>query len=1082
MNKKNYTIGLDLGISSVGWAVFNNDTDEIEYYGVRRFNQSDGAKDRRSQRSIRRRLKREKNRIKDTLKELEKIGFPNTITSDSKLIEKRYKGIREKIEKQDITNILCFMMANRGYIPFGDEEVNIVELNGLYPCEYYYELYKNTGRYRDLQKVVKYTDNIKEIEKLIETQSKYYKELNQEFLTKIIDIFKRKRKFWEGPGSYKLNHLSPYGRFKTNDDVNEYLENKKINPNYEKYLFEDLVGKCKISIHEKCAPKLNYYAEYFNFLNDFINISFNDIEKIEHKEYIYSDLKNHKLNADGLYALKEYILKSKKINIDTMFKEVLGTSIDNVSGMKYNKQGKHDMSMFNHYRYIKNAFESKNLNTTWIENILEYNKVIDYLTIAPGIVEIKNMIGTDPQITYKFTDEEFAVLSEIQKNKKSDLKYHSLSETVLKRAIEDMIKYCMNFMRVRKKLDYDKEAREYFKKNYTNKERKLPLIEDKYVDDIVASPQVKKTLRQAIKVINAIIKKEKQLPSVIAIESTKELNSKDKKAEIEKEQRLQEKLRNDAKEVIESKFGIEYATEDNIEKVMLYNEINGHCAYCNKPIDLNDVVHGIIEVEHILPRSKSFDDSFNNKTLACKECNSTKKNKTPYEFLNPQGMYDEFEKRIKSLKLSDKKIENLLFKDNLDKYSIKFINRNLRDTAYATTELINQIKLFNYYIEDKKIGKVLTLSTPGQLTSNLRRKYSLNKDRSDGDYHHAVDASIIAGITNTGIGKLIIESQNDDKFWIFKGKEISEKVNLLTNVSLNHVIDSIRKITKDNTPISFQTIKNPQGQLANANIYKIIEKDGKTYKIEQIDNIYNIDFTNKSEKDKFEKLLNNKDMTLLCYEQNRELYEYIKEIYEKYKVQKGNPFVNYVREINNLPNDVIVDGYKYGVRVPSKKNNGPFVKRLRYYSVINEPYLLNKENIKMKGNTKIGLDSLSQYCTRVYVDLDNKKFVFLPIYSISMDLNTKTIKEEDFYYQQLYKKYIGDKNIKHVVDLYNGDYIEVTKSNGEIIEGIYQYFHKTNNKICLKSGEYFTRSDRKLVVYSVDVLGNKYKRLTAEAY
>ena len=1081
--KKKYTIGIDLGINNVGWAVFNNNTNEIEYYGVRRFNSSDSALDRRIQRSTRRRIKRKENRVNDVLNELAKIGFPNKVQSDSKLIEKRYMSIKEKIEKQDITNILCFMVSNRGYIPFSDEEAEIVDLNGLLPCEYYYNLYINTGKYRNLQKVVKNTDNIREINKMLEVQSKYYPELNKEFSKKIINIFERKRKFWEGPGSYKINQISPYGRFKTEEDIKEYLDKKSVNPSYEKYIFEELIGKCKISINDKCAPKLNYYAEYFNFLNDFINISFNNIESIKNKEYVYSDLKSHKLNTDGLYAIKEYILTNKKINIETMFKDILGTNIDNVIGIKRTKQGKNDMSMFNYYKYIKNMFESRNLNTAWIDDILQYNKVIAYLTVAPGIIEVKNMINADPNFSYAFNEEEFNVLGEIIKNKKSDLSYHALSETILKRAIGDMLKYCLNFMQVRKKLDYDKEAREFFKNNYTEKKGNLPLIEKKYIDDIIASPQVKKTLRQAIKIINAIILKEKTLPTIIAIESAKELNSKNMKASIEKEQRIQEKIRIEAEKVIENTFGRGSINEVNIEKVMLYNEINGHCAYCNKPINLNEVIYGVIEVEHILPKSKSFDNSYNNKTLACKECNNFKTNKTPYAFLHPQGLYEEFEKRTKSLKLSEKKTENLLFKENLDKYSIKFINRNLRDTAYATSELVNQIKIFNYYLETITNGKkIKTLSTPGQLTSKLRNTYGLKKDRNDGDYHHAVDAAIVASITNTSIGELIIESQNNDKFWIFNSKKIGEKISFLTNVSLAHSIESIKRINEDNTPISFQTIKNPQGKLANANIYKIIEKDGKTYKIDQIDNIYNIDFSNKSEKERFEKLMNNKDMTLLCYDNNKELFNHIKDIYEKYKNEKGNPFVNYVREVNSLSNDIIIDGYLYGIKVPSKKNNGPYIKRLRYYSIINDPYLLKKQNIILKDSTKIGFDSLSQACTRIFIDLDNNKFVFLPIFSISMNLIKKTIKEYDHYYQKNYEKYIGNKRVRHVVDLYNGDYIEITKSNGKIVKGIYQCFHKTANAITLKNGDYFRRSDKEFTLYSFNILGKKHRRLTEKVY
>ena len=94
-----YSIGLDLGVNNVGWSIVDIDTAQIEKCGVRRFNTSDSAKDRRFQRNTRRRLKRRDTRKEDLLKLFGKINFPTTNTIDSKLIEKRYKGINEQITK-----------------------------------------------------------------------------------------------------------------------------------------------------------------------------------------------------------------------------------------------------------------------------------------------------------------------------------------------------------------------------------------------------------------------------------------------------------------------------------------------------------------------------------------------------------------------------------------------------------------------------------------------------------------------------------------------------------------------------------------------------------------------------------------------------------------------------------------------------------------------------------------------------------------------------------------------------------------------------------------------------------------------
>ena len=299
-----YSIGLDLGINNVGWAIVDIETNQIEKCGVKKFNSSSGAKDRREQRNARRRLKRKDTRKKDLLNLFDGIDFPNINTIDTKLIETRVKGIREKIDKQDIVNILCYLVTHRGYIPFGDEEVNFVDLGDKLPCEYYYDLYKNSlnNKYRALRETVKNSDNEKEIRKLLEVQRKYYPELDEKFENALLGengIFTRKRKFWEGPGS--INSWTSYGRFSSKEDVDNYILAKKENPRYEKYLFEDLIGKCAVYLNERCASTGNFYAEEFNLLNDFINISFKNIEDASNQEMFYKLDNNYfKLTREGL--------------------------------------------------------------------------------------------------------------------------------------------------------------------------------------------------------------------------------------------------------------------------------------------------------------------------------------------------------------------------------------------------------------------------------------------------------------------------------------------------------------------------------------------------------------------------------------------------------------------------------------------------------------------------------------------------------------------------------------------------------------------------------------------------------------
>lgn len=1082
-----YTIGIDLGINNVGWAILDNEKNQIEKSGVRLFNASDDASKRRGFRNTRRGKKRKDNRVNDVLKLFDEIGFPGHLIQDSKLIEKRWLGIQRKIEKQDIVNIVCYFMKHRGYIPFGDEEVNFVELNGLLPCQFYYEMYLEKGKYHGSDyPTVRIEENEKELNSLFSEQSKYYNELIN-IKDEIFKIFKRKRAFWEGPGS--INSLTPYGRFKTDEDVLEYNKNKEENSGFEKYIFEDLIGKCKIAINEKCVPKVNYYAEVFNLLNDFINVNIKNIEGLSEQDN-YVNIKNtYKFSEIALNKIINYCKENTSVKIESLLKKLFGLKFEDIEGYRVNKSRKPEFSTMQCYRSIKKILIDEKLSTEWLDDYTIYNRVIYNMAIAPGRVECLKMISSDSIISerYKFNELELNVLGTIylKLKKAGSFKYHSLSEKVLVKAINDMLSNQMNFMQVRKKFDYDKEMREYFASNYTTSIDGMVHISSKYVDDIIASPQVKKSLRQAIKVINAIISEKKSLPEVIAIESTKDMNGNDLRKEIEKDQKIRETIRKNARDLIISYFGEEKLNEKNIDKVMLYNEINGECPYCGKvKIKLEDVIDNRIEVEHILPLSKSCDDSFDNKTIVCTNCNHTKGNKTPYEFLNAKQDYDSFKERIKSLKnMAESKKDRLLFEGSIDKYKTRFFNRNLRDTAYATTELINQINLFNYYLEStSNQEKILTLSTPGQLTHKIRKNLELEKDRDDGKYHHAVDASIVAGIANTDIGKLLINSQNNPKFFINNKERIFIKIpNLLENFSLGSFINDLQNIKSDeNVKISRQVIKNPQKELANSNTYKFIKKDDDDfYKIEQINNIYLIDL--KSDRALLDILFDeeNNTKTLLCYDNDKELFYRLKEIYEKYKDEKGSPFINYILDRDGLEKgtDVLSNIEKLGIKVSSKENS-PIVKKLRYYSKISTPFLLEKKNFKKKDKTYIGFDSMKQTCTEVYADVENNKFIFLPVYSISMNLKNKTINKDEKYYNLLHTKYIGDKKVKFISTLYNGMYLVVEKRNGNVICGEYQGFDKNSNRIRFINGESFVTSDISLTVYDVDLLGNRKFRLT----
>lgn len=64
-----------------------------------------------------------------------------------------------------------------------------------------------------------------------------------------------------------------------------------------------------------------------------------------------------------------------------------------------------------------------------------------------------------------------------------------------------------------------------------------------------------------------------------------------------------------------------------VKRRKIYDKFHGACMYCGKKLEYND-----FEVEHIIPKSKGGGSRISNLGVACKQCNSKKKDKTVEEF------------------------------------------------------------------------------------------------------------------------------------------------------------------------------------------------------------------------------------------------------------------------------------------------------------------------------------------------------------------------------------------------------------------------------------------------------------------
>ena len=306
-------IGLDIGIASVGLAVVDSDTGNVLETVADLFNCAEVSENvkRREFRQARRLKRRQHTRLEDFKKLWGAEGFiiPKNINLYS--LELKVRALQEKITMDELYVVLYNSLKHRGISYLDDFEesteggseyqkgiqINQQELETKYPCQIQLERFKKYGAYRGqiiveengdktvLSNVYAFSAYKKEIDTILEAQSKYYPELTNDFIEKYQRIFSRKRKYYEGPGTEKSR--TDYGIYTTRID--------KSTGNYitEENIFEKLIGKCSVFPEEMRAAAASYSAQEFNLLNDLNNLTIGGRKlEEEEKRQIVENIKN----------------------------------------------------------------------------------------------------------------------------------------------------------------------------------------------------------------------------------------------------------------------------------------------------------------------------------------------------------------------------------------------------------------------------------------------------------------------------------------------------------------------------------------------------------------------------------------------------------------------------------------------------------------------------------------------------------------------------------------------------------------------------------------------------------------------
>lgn len=789
---KKYSLGLDIGTSSVGWAVLDLDKERIHDLGVRIFERPEDpqngdslAKPRRDARSARRRLKRRRQRL-NHLKQF--FVDQNILTKDR---------VEEVLDyKSDFNKLDIYALRSKALT----EELSPEEL-----LKVLYQIAKRRG-FKSNRKVVEESD--KEggrVTSALKTNEKFLADNNY---TTVGEALSRDEKF----ALHKRNKRDDYTNSFARDDFLRELEaiiktqrnyalknvpepaiNELIygiddgqvtnvsaimyqRPFMTKELIEKMVGKCTFEDGEKRAPKASYSFEVFRLASDLSHLVF--IPRDASKRQAKRENLEIRLSPEQISKVID-VAKSQKSLTYKKVRSTAGISEDyvpkDVRGKKKDGDEFGEENAFGGlkaYNDIRSAL--KDLPEDWakIDNESAINQIAYILTTQKADEGIRVELDALP-----LSDK---AKEAIVKIKPTNFKaFGHLSIKALQKITPHVLKG----------MTYDKacEAAGYdFKKQSASLEQ-------------ITNPVVKRAITQTLKVVRAIERKYGK-PYFIKVETARDLakNFKDRKA-IENENK-ENQARNQSIIQTLNENGIVTPTGQQIIKVKLYREQNGVCLYSGKPIDFETMLHddNAYQVDHIVPFSRSNNDGMTNKVLVLTEENQKKGNQTLFEYFGAdEKRWKEFMARVEStyktrdVKTSDKatnainykyngyamkKKQNLLLQDyKNDSWNVRALN----DTRYITRFIQNYLRQNVDFAEGEEKQRVIAPN--GTTTAYLRKRWGLAKDRAEDVLHHAKDAAVVAAIDQKIVMQANLYAKHHEiKALLAATKTMEEKTDKLT--------------------------------------------------------------------------------------------------------------------------------------------------------------------------------------------------------------------------------------------------------------------------------------------------------------
>lgn len=263
------------------------------------------------------------------------------------------------------------------------------------------------------------------------------------------------------------------------------------------------------------------------------------------------------------------------------------------------------------------------------------------------------------------------------------------------------------------------------------------------VNDLPGSPAIRRSLNQAIRIVDEIAGIAGHAPANVFIEVTRDEDEKNKNKRTKRRyDQLKEALEAFKKEDPKVWEELKATSPNDLdERLTLYFMQRGRCLYSGRPIDINQLSNaGLYEVDHIIPRAYIKDDSLENKALVYREENQRKTDELLLDESIRRKMSSEWRALHDAHLIGDKKFKNLM-RSHITEGAMKgFVARQLVETS-------QMVKLAQSLLEARYAGEgTKIVPVKASMSHNLREAAGFVKCREANDFHHAHDAYLACRI------------------------------------------------------------------------------------------------------------------------------------------------------------------------------------------------------------------------------------------------------------------------------------------------------------------------------------------------